>query len=209
MADAVLLLLAQLGHGAVETVHDEQRIVAKATRSARLAGDAPVAASVDAYFAICTGPWIHQSDGASKTSASVLIVDVLHLLEQLGVVLRVRRTFGGTVYRADHRTDRRAFSAADERADGHAVSSIHLQFLQPMASGIGEILPRFKKVMTVENSWSDPLGEEIIDEENRRYSGLAWLLRAKYLVDIDCWGQVRGQPIKPGAIEQVIRDRLS
>ncbi len=95
------------------------------------------------------------------------------------------------------------------RADGHAVSSIHLQFLQPMASGIGEILPRFKKVMTVENSWSDPLGEEIIDEENRRYSGLAWLLRAKYLVDIDCWGQVRGQPIKPGAIEQVIRDRLS
>ena len=28
------------------------------------------------------------------------------------------------------------------------------------------------------------------------------LLRARYLVDVDCWTEVRGQPIKPGTIVQ-------
>jgi len=35
------------------------------------------------------------------------------------------------------------------RAKGHRVSSLHLKFLQPMASGIGDVLRRFAKVMTV------------------------------------------------------------
>jgi 2-oxoglutarate/2-oxoacid ferredoxin oxidoreductase subunit alpha len=26
------------------------------------------------------------------------------------------------------------------------------------------------------------------------------LLRARYLVDVDCWSEVRGQPIKPGSV---------
>ena len=86
------------------------------------------------------------------------------------------------------------------RAKGHRVSSLHLKFLQPMALGIGEVLRRFDKVMTVENNWSDSLDEDLIGSEHRRYSNLAWLLRAQYLVDIDCWGEVRGQPLKPGAI---------
>jgi 2-oxoglutarate ferredoxin oxidoreductase subunit alpha len=94
------------------------------------------------------------------------------------------------------------------RADGYNVSSLHFRFLQPMASGIKEILHRFKKVMTVELSWCDSVDEEIIDEDNRRYSNLAWLLRARYLVDADCWCEVKGQPIKPGSIETVIREKL-
>ena len=94
------------------------------------------------------------------------------------------------------------------RADGHKVSSLHLRFLQPMASGIGEILNRFGKVMTVESNWSDCFDDEIIDAENRRYSELAWLLRARYLVDVDCWSEVRGQPIKPGTIVRAIRQRM-
>ena len=69
-----------------------------------------------------------------------------------------------------------------------------------MASGIGEVLRRFDKVMTVENNWSDSLDEDLIGSDHRRYSNLAWLLRAHYLVDVDCWGEVRGQPLKPGAI---------
>ncbi len=94
------------------------------------------------------------------------------------------------------------------RADGHKVSSLHLRFLQPMASGIKDILGRFGKVMTVESSWCDPTDGEMIDDENRRYSNLAWLLRARYLVDVDCWSEVRGQPIKPGVIERVMREKL-
>jgi 2-oxoglutarate ferredoxin oxidoreductase subunit alpha len=95
------------------------------------------------------------------------------------------------------------------RKDGHKVSSLHLKFLQPMATGIKEIMDKFKTVITVEINYSDDLADELIDENNRRYANLAWLLRARYLKDIDCWSNVHGQPIKPGAIEQMLRNRLN
>jgi 2-oxoglutarate ferredoxin oxidoreductase subunit alpha len=94
------------------------------------------------------------------------------------------------------------------RAEGLRVSSTHLTFLQPMPSGIGEIMKGFKRVMTIENNWSDSMQTDIIDHENRRYSALAWLLRARYLVDVDCWSESRGQPIKPNDICNVVRSRL-
>jgi 2-oxoglutarate ferredoxin oxidoreductase subunit alpha len=94
------------------------------------------------------------------------------------------------------------------RADGHRVSSMHLEFLQPMAPGIRAAMQRFARVMTVENNWCDRPKDEMVDEENRRYSNLAWLLRARCLVDIDCWGEVGGRPLKPGAIERAIREKL-
>ena len=86
---------------------------------------------------------------------------------------------------------------------------MHLRFLQPMPPGIKEIMQRFKKVMTIEGNWCDRPEDEIIDETNRRYSALAMLLRARYLVDVDCWSEVRGQPIKPGTMCRVIRDKLA
>ena len=95
------------------------------------------------------------------------------------------------------------------RKDGLKVSSIHLTFLQPMASGIKEIMQNFKKVMTVEINYSDDMADELIDEDNRRYSNLAWLLRARYVIDIDCWSNVHGRPMKPGSIEAMIRERLN
>lgn len=94
------------------------------------------------------------------------------------------------------------------RADGHKVSSLHLTMLQPMAPGIKEILQRFKKVMTVETNWCDNLDDELVNPDSRRFSNLAWLLRGRYLVDVDCWCEVKGQPIKPGAVERSIRERL-
>jgi 2-oxoglutarate ferredoxin oxidoreductase subunit alpha len=94
------------------------------------------------------------------------------------------------------------------RKDGFKVSSLHIKFLQPMASGIKQILERFEQVITVEINYSDSLEEELIDEDNRRYANLAWLLRARTLVDVDCWSNVHGQPIKPGSIERMIRQRL-
>ena len=94
------------------------------------------------------------------------------------------------------------------RADGHRVSSLHLRFIQPMPSGIGEILRRFKRVVTVEANWSDRPDGELIDEENRRYSALAILLRSRYLVDVDCWTEVRGRPMKPGTVRAALLARL-
>jgi 2-oxoglutarate ferredoxin oxidoreductase subunit alpha len=95
------------------------------------------------------------------------------------------------------------------RAEGHKVSSLHLSFLQPMPSGIKEILRRFKQVITVEGNWSDRPDDPLIDETNRRYSALAMLLRARYLVDVDCWSEVRGRPINPGSICNELRKRLA
>lgn len=94
------------------------------------------------------------------------------------------------------------------RAEGHKVGSTHLRFLQPLPGGIKEIMQRYKKVMTIESNWSDRPGDEIIDENNRRYSALAMLLRARYLVDVDCWSEVKGQVIKPSIVARVIREKL-
>jgi 2-oxoglutarate ferredoxin oxidoreductase subunit alpha len=63
-------------------------------------------------------------------------------------------------------------------------------------------------VMTIENNWSDRYENELIDEDNRRYTELAILLRARFLVDIDCWSEVLGQPLKPGIVERVILEKL-
>jgi 2-oxoglutarate ferredoxin oxidoreductase subunit alpha len=95
------------------------------------------------------------------------------------------------------------------RADGAKVSSLHLRFLQPLPPGIREAMARFRKVMTVESNWSDDPRESVIDENNRRYSALAMMLRSRYLVDVDCWSEVRGQPIKPARVAEVIRARLA
>lgn len=95
------------------------------------------------------------------------------------------------------------------RAQGKKASSLHLRFIQPLPSGIREILKRFKHVISIEGNWSDSLQDELIDEDNRRYSQLAMMLRSRYLVDIDCWSEARGQPIKPGSVVEVALNRLN
>ncbi|MBK8746269.1 MAG: 2-oxoacid:acceptor oxidoreductase family protein [Propionivibrio sp.] len=99
-------------------------------------------------------------------------------------------------------------AVASLRSEGRKVSSIHLRFLQPMQPGIKEIMQRFGKVMTIETNWSDSPDEEIIDESNRRYSSLATLLRSRCLIDVDCWSEVRGQPIKPSTIRRIVLAKL-
>ena len=94
------------------------------------------------------------------------------------------------------------------REEGRRVSSMHLQFLQPLQGGINQAMQRFRKVMTIEANWSDRPEDTLIDADNRRYSALATLLRARYLVDVDCWSEVRGQPIKPGTIKRMLAARL-
>ena len=95
------------------------------------------------------------------------------------------------------------------RAEGHRVSSLHLRFIQPLPSGLAAIMRRFRKVVTIEGNWCDRPGDDLIDADNRRYSALAMLLRARTLVDVDCWSEVRGQPIKPSTIRGVLLARLA
>jgi 2-oxoglutarate/2-oxoacid ferredoxin oxidoreductase subunit alpha len=95
------------------------------------------------------------------------------------------------------------------RADGHKVSSLHLTFIQPLPSGLAAAMRRFRGVMTIEGNWCDRPGDELIDEENRRYSALAMMLRARTLLDVDCWSELRGQPIKPSVIREVLLARLA
>lgn len=94
------------------------------------------------------------------------------------------------------------------RDEGHKVSSLHLTFIQPMPPGIGQILRGFKRVITIENNWCDQLEDEMIDADNRRYSALAMLLRSRFLVDVDCWSECRGTPLKPVTVRRVILERL-
>ena len=95
------------------------------------------------------------------------------------------------------------------RAEGLAVSSLHLTFLSPLEPGLKDIFDRFKKVITVEINYSDDPRDAFITAENRRRGQLAWLLRAQTLVDVDCWTRIFGEPLRPGAILQGIKDVLS
>jgi 2-oxoglutarate ferredoxin oxidoreductase subunit alpha len=94
------------------------------------------------------------------------------------------------------------------RADGMAVSSLHLRFLSPLEPGLKEIFSGFKKVMTIEINYSDRPNGPFITEENRRRGQLSWLLRANTLVDVDCWTRVPGQPLRPGNILGAIREHM-
>jgi len=94
------------------------------------------------------------------------------------------------------------------RSQGQKVSSVHLRFLSPMEPGLKEIFFGFKKVMTVEINYSDDPGAPLINEDNRRISQLALILRAHTLMNIDCWSVVPGHPLQPGTIGRIIDARL-
>jgi len=92
--------------------------------------------------------------------------------------------------------------------DGIKVSSIHLRFMSPFEPGIKEIFNNFKNVMTVEINYSDNKENPLFNESNRRYSQLSWILRARTLVDVDCYSNVEGQPLSPGRVLGVIKKKL-
>jgi 2-oxoglutarate ferredoxin oxidoreductase subunit alpha len=99
-------------------------------------------------------------------------------------------------------------AVAKLRDEGKKVSSMHFTFLNPLPPGIKDVLTGFKQVIAIENNWSDSFEDEIIDESNRRYSALATLLRSRYLVDVDCWSECRGTPLKPGTVRRVLLEKM-
>jgi 2-oxoglutarate ferredoxin oxidoreductase subunit alpha len=94
------------------------------------------------------------------------------------------------------------------RAEGHRVSSVNIQFLNPLQPGLKKIFSRFKKILAVELNYSDDWGDPLINEESRRYSQLATLLRARTLVDVDCWSRVPGRPFRPMEIHGAIQAEM-
>ncbi|RMH74292.1 MAG: hypothetical protein D6675_00230 [Gemmatimonadetes bacterium] len=94
------------------------------------------------------------------------------------------------------------------QADGLKVSALHLKFIQPLPGGIGEILTRFKRVVAVELNYSDDPEDELINAQNRRFSSLAVLLRARYLIDIESWSSATGMAFKAKDIRKMIDEQI-
>jgi 2-oxoglutarate ferredoxin oxidoreductase subunit alpha len=85
-------------------------------------------------------------------------------------------------------------SAVEEaREDGLAVSSLHLRYLNPFPSNLGELLSDFEQVLVPELN----MGQ------------LSRLLRAEFLVDAQSLCKVQGQPFKIAEIRARIDSMLS
>jgi 2-oxoglutarate/2-oxoacid ferredoxin oxidoreductase subunit alpha len=84
------------------------------------------------------------------------------------------------------------------RTDGVEIAQAHLRHLNPFPSDLGEVLRRYDKVLVPEMNLGYGYGGQ-----------LTLLLRAKYLVDIVGYTQVRGLPFKADELAGVISDLVS
>ena len=75
------------------------------------------------------------------------------------------------------------------RRVGLPVAQVHLRHLNPLPSVLGEILHRYERVVVPEMN----LGQ------------LAMLLRARYLVDVIGYNQVRGMPFRAAELAEVFK----
>jgi 2-oxoglutarate ferredoxin oxidoreductase subunit alpha len=74
------------------------------------------------------------------------------------------------------------------RAEGLSVSRIHLRHLNPLPNDLGDILERFEKILLPELSDGH----------------LAFLLRARFLIDIRSLSKVEGLPFKISELTEAI-----
>ena len=85
-------------------------------------------------------------------------------------------------------------SAVEEaRADGLDVSALHLRHLNPFPPNLGEVLGHFERVLVPELNSGQ----------------LAWLLRARFLVDAVSMTKLRGQPFKVAEIRERIGELVN
>jgi 2-oxoglutarate ferredoxin oxidoreductase subunit alpha len=78
------------------------------------------------------------------------------------------------------------------REKGHRIGHVHLRYLNPLPRNLGDILKRYKKVLVPEMN----MGQ------------LSMILRAKFLVDAECYGKIQGKPFKQSEIEAKIEELL-
>jgi 2-oxoglutarate ferredoxin oxidoreductase subunit alpha len=77
------------------------------------------------------------------------------------------------------------------REAGHAVACAHLHHLNPFPANTGDVLRSFDRVLVPEMNTGQ----------------LAQLLRAKFLVDVESFCKVQGQPLFASEIEEQIAER--
>jgi 2-oxoglutarate/2-oxoacid ferredoxin oxidoreductase subunit alpha len=79
------------------------------------------------------------------------------------------------------------------REEGHPVAQAHLRNLNPFPSDLGDLLARYESVIVPEMN----LGQ------------LSMLLRAKYLVDVKGYNQVRGLPLRAAELAEAITKEIT
>jgi 2-oxoglutarate ferredoxin oxidoreductase subunit alpha len=79
------------------------------------------------------------------------------------------------------------------RERGGQVATAHLHHLNPLPANLGEVLRSFERVLVPEMNCGQ----------------LAHELRATYLVDVESYAKVQGQPLLPSEMEDQIWQRLS
>ena len=76
------------------------------------------------------------------------------------------------------------------RLEGHKVACAHLHHLNPLPANTGDVLRSFERVLVPEMNTGQ----------------LAHVLRARFLVDVESFCKVRGQPIHSAEIEARIAE---
>jgi 2-oxoglutarate ferredoxin oxidoreductase subunit alpha len=79
-----------------------------------------------------------------------------------------------------------------QREHGRKIGHLHLRFLNPLPTNVGDILKRYKRVLVPELN----MGQ------------LLWVLRAKFLVDAVGLNKIQGRPFKQIELEQKIEEML-
>src|SRR5438105_2979905 len=77
------------------------------------------------------------------------------------------------------------------RLEGHKVAAAQLRHLTPLPENTGDVLRSFDRVLVPEMNTGQ----------------LAQILRARYLVDVESFCKVQGQPLFAGEIEREIEAR--
>jgi 2-oxoglutarate ferredoxin oxidoreductase subunit alpha len=78
------------------------------------------------------------------------------------------------------------------RDEGHAVSHLHLRYMNPLQSNVGEILERFRKVLVAELNSGQ----------------LRMMLRSRFLVDAIALNKMQGQTFKVREVVEAARKLL-
>jgi 2-oxoglutarate ferredoxin oxidoreductase subunit alpha len=86
-----------------------------------------------------------------------------------------------------------AAAVRSARGNGRKIARAHLRHLNPLPANTGEVLARYHKVLVPEMN----LGQ------------LAMLLRAKFLVDVHSYNQVRGLPFRSEDLLEAINGMVS
>ena len=78
------------------------------------------------------------------------------------------------------------------RRSGDKVATAHIRHLNPLPSNTGEVIKSYSKVLVPELNTGQ----------------LTLVLRARYLVNAECYAKVQGHPIGAAELEEAIRERL-